>query len=107
MKFRRALLILSIFVVLAGIHLFINTQNISLKYQANDLKEKLSVIKTKNRLLGLQIAKKENLGEIEQKAKKDLGMIYPKKVNYVLVPAEQENKTQPRVSGSGSKEATP
>ncbi|MBU0672542.1 MAG: cell division protein FtsL [Candidatus Margulisbacteria bacterium] len=87
-NFRKAVFILTIFVVLAGIHLYINTQNISLKYEVTDLKTKLSELKSKNRLLGSQVAKKENLPEIEQIAKKKLNMVYPENINYVAATKE-------------------
>lgn len=98
-KFRRAVFILIIFVILAGIHLFIYTQNIDLKYKTTDLKIKLSEIKSKNRELISQVAKKENLAFIEKMAKEKLGMIYPEKINYILIPRQS--------SGKFSKEARP
>lgn len=84
MKFRRAVLILIIFVVLAGIHLYIYTQNIGLKYRVTDLKIKLSKIVSKNRSMISQAAKKENLHYIEKIAREKLNMVYPKEVNYIL-----------------------
>ena len=82
-KFRSAVSILVTFVSLAVIHLFINTQNIDLKYKVTDLKIKLSDLKNKNRSLGIQIAKKENLSLIEKYAREKLKMVYPKEMNYV------------------------
>ena len=87
-KFRRAVFILIIFVVLAGIHLFIYTQNIDLKYKITDLKIRLSGIRSKNRGLISQVAKKENLSYIEKVAIEKLDMIYPEKINYVLISRE-------------------
>lgn len=100
-KFRRAVFILVTFVTLSAIHLFINTQNINLKYKVTDLKMKLSEIKNKNRALGIQIAKKENLALIEKYAKERLKMIYPKNINYVKSPnyktdANQDSQPNPR-----------
>ncbi len=99
MKFKRAVLVLIIFVALAGIHLYIYTQNISLKYKVTDLKIKLSKIVSKNRNMISQVAKKENLKSIENYARKKLDMIYPKEVNYILSPYP--------ASGQASKEANP
>jgi cell division protein FtsB len=91
-KFRRAVLILVIFLVLAGIHLFIYTQNIDLKYEATDLKIKLSEIRSKNRNLGSKIAQKEDLNYIEKVAKQKLKMIYPAKINYILPGSAKDSK---------------
>lgn len=87
-NFRRAVLILVIFVGLAGLHLYITTQNIGLKYEVTDLNSKLSKLRSQNRLLGSQVAEKENLPLIEKIAKEKLKMIYPKKMNYILVTKE-------------------
>lgn len=99
MKFRRAVLILIIFVALAGIHLYIYTQNIGLKYKVTDLKIKLSKIVSKNRSMIIRVAKKENLHYIEKTAREKLDMVYPDEVNYILPSRSGAAKT--------SKEATP
>jgi cell division protein FtsL len=83
-KFRNAILILVTIVALAGIHLYINTQNIDLKYKVTDLKIRLAEIRSYNRQLGSQVAKNEKLSYIEKVAKEKLGMVYPKKINYIL-----------------------
>lgn len=98
-KFRKAVLVLIIFVVLAGVHLFIYTQNIDLKYKTTDLKIKLKEIRSKNRELISQVAKKENLPYIEKIAREKLDMIYPEKINYIRAPRHG--------SGRVSKEANP
>ena len=87
-NFRRAVFVLVVFVVLSGIHLYINTQNIGLKYEVTDLKIKLSKLRSANRLLGSQVARKENLPQIEKIAKEKLKMVYPAKMNYVLITKE-------------------
>jgi len=87
-KFRRAILILLLFVGLAAFHLFINTQNISLKYKLTDLKITLAELKTKNRLLAIDVARKENLKLIEQSAKENLKMSYPEKISYLVISKE-------------------
>lgn len=83
-KFRQATLILIVFVLLAGIHLYINTQNIGLKYKVTDLKIKLSEIRSKNRLIGSQVAREESLSRIEKYAREKLKMTYPEKINYIF-----------------------
>jgi hypothetical protein len=88
------MLILTILVILAGVHLAITTQNIALKYKTTELKIKLSESKGKNRVLGVQVARQENLGIIEQKASLSLGMFYPAKMNYVIpkcLPSPHQN----------------
>ncbi len=94
-KFRSAVFILVIFVILSVIHLFINTQNIGLKYKVTDLNTKLSELKNKNRALGIQIAQKENLALIEQYAKEKLKMIYPDKINYVVIQDHSSKEARP------------
>ena len=91
-RFRRAILILLIFVGLAALHLFINTQNISLKYKLTDLKLTLNELKTKNRLLAIDVARKENLNLIEKSAKEKLKMSYPDKISYLVVSKEAKAK---------------
>ncbi|MFC1637694.1 hypothetical protein ACFL1W_01600 [Candidatus Margulisiibacteriota bacterium] len=88
MKFKRAVLILVTFVALSGIHLYIYTQNINIKYRVTDLKVKLTGLRTRNRLRGLEVARKENLSHIENTAKNKLGMIYPEQINYVVASGE-------------------
>lgn len=90
MKFRQAIFILIILLFLAIIHLFIYTQNITLKFKITDLKIKFSQIRSKNRSLASEVARKENLKEIEKIAKERLGMIYPEKIIYLLPSKEGE-----------------
>ena len=94
-KFRSAVAVLAIFVSLSAIHLFINTQNIGLKYKVTDLKIKLSELKNKNRAMGIQIAKKEDLSIIEKYAKEKLKMIYPDEINYVVIPGHSSEEARP------------
>ncbi len=98
-KFRRAVFILSIFVVLAGIHLYIYTQNIGLKYRVTDLKVKLSEIVSQNRSLTGRVAEKENLDYIEKYAREKLNMVYPEGITYIVPSRSSPEK--------GSGEATP
>ncbi len=91
-KFRRAVFILTVIVALAGIHLYIYTQNIGLKYRITDLKIKLGELRSKNRKLGSQVAKKESLDYIEKTAKEKLNMIYPEEVNYILYGSEHPSR---------------
>ena len=87
-NFRRAVLLLALFVALAGLHLYITTQNIGLKYRLTDQKVKYNKLKDHNRQLALQIARQEDLGKIEQAAREKLMMVYPEKVRYILLSPE-------------------
>lgn len=82
-SFRLAVFILVVFLCLAGIHLIIFAQNVSLKYELTDLKVKLNELTSKNKELNCFVAREEDLGYIEKVAKERLGMIYPDKINYL------------------------
>lgn len=88
MNFRRAVFILVVFLLLAGIHLFVYAQNISLKYELTDLKVKLSELNSRKRQLASQVAREENLGYVEKTAKEKLKMIYPERIIYILPTRE-------------------
>jgi cell division protein FtsL len=90
MNFRRAVLILVVILFLAGIHLYVYARNIILKYEITDLKIKLSELKSQNRQLGSQVARAEDLSQIEKIAQGKLGMVYPSKITYIL-PGETPN----------------
>ncbi|MBI5400321.1 septum formation initiator family protein [Candidatus Saganbacteria bacterium] len=88
-QFRRAVLIVLVFFILAGIHLFITTQNISLKYQVTDTKMKLNEIRAKNHELNGRVAAKENLALVEKQAREKLGMAYPEKIRYIIIKRQK------------------
>ncbi|MGB9613405.1 MAG: septum formation initiator family protein [Candidatus Margulisiibacteriota bacterium] len=88
MNFRRALFVLLVFLILASIHLYLYAQNIKLKYQNTDLKIKLAEIDSQNRSLRVELARAENLAYIEKIAKEKLGMVYPEKINYIILSKE-------------------
>ena len=83
MNFKSALFMLIVILLLAGTHLFIYAQNISLKYQETDIKIRLSELHSQNRQLGSEVSKSENLAYVEKMAKEKLGMIYPEKIKYI------------------------
>ncbi|MBU0501710.1 MAG: cell division protein FtsL [bacterium] len=83
-KFRRAILILIIFVILAGIHLAINTQNIDLKYNLTDLRAKSTKLQANNRSLAIEVARLEDLHSIEKLATEKFNMLYPSEINYLI-----------------------
>jgi len=92
MNFLRAVITLFIFVVLAGIHLYVFTQNVNLNYSVTDLKIKLGELRSRNRYLGSKVAEKEDLSVIEKVAREKLGMFYPEEINYILVTPEASGK---------------
>jgi cell division protein FtsB len=97
--FRKAVAILVLFVILAGIHLFISAQNIGLKYKITDLKIKLAELNSLSRTLGSRMSQGEDLGYIEKTAKGKLGMIYPENITYIVMSAKG------RKSSSGTAES--
>ena len=97
-NFRKAVAILVLFLVLAGIHLFISAQNIGLKYKITDLKIKLAELSSLSRTLGSQMSQGEDLGYVEKTAKTKLGMIYPENITYIVMDAKG------RKSSSGTAE---
>lgn len=89
MNFKLAVTILIVFLVLMITHLFIYTQNISLKYRITDLKVKLSGLNNANRMLAIQLAGKENLARVENIAREQLGMLYPEKIIYIAAGSKE------------------
>lgn len=89
MNFKLSVTILIVFLVLMVTHLFIYTQNISLKYRITDLKVKLSGLNNANRMLAIQIAGKENLARVENIAREQLGMLYPEKIIYIAAGSKE------------------
>lgn len=88
MKFMQAISVLAAIVFLAIIHLYIYTKNITLKFEVNDLKVKLSNIRSINRQLGSLVAQKESLDRVEKIAKQKLGMTYPEEIIYLETTLE-------------------
>ena len=84
-------MILFFFVLLAVAHLFIYTQNITLKYNTENLKRKYLKLHAANRNLRAQVEKKKSLGRIESIAINKLLMIRPKTINYVRMVSEEGN----------------
>ncbi|MDD5594596.1 MAG: septum formation initiator family protein [Candidatus Margulisbacteria bacterium] len=85
--FRKAVSILVLFLTLAGTHLFIFAQNISLKYQITDLKIKLNELTSQTKALGSQASRGEDLAVVERIAKTKLDMVYPEDITYITTSA--------------------
>ncbi|MFA5113540.1 MAG: hypothetical protein WC529_04510 [Candidatus Margulisiibacteriota bacterium] len=92
MNFRLATSILAFFLLLAGIHLFVFAQNITLKYRITDIKVKVNELKAVNRQLGSQVARGENLSYVEDYATGRLGMVYPEQITYIVGTREVSPK---------------
>jgi len=85
MRILRAFAVLIIFVLLSLIHLAISTGSIKTSYEISELKQQLDAIKPENRYLNYLVAKEEALPRIEKLATTKLDMIYPEKMNYVVI----------------------
>jgi len=85
---RKILFVLFLILAMGLVHLYINTQNIALKYKVTENKVGLNDLRSQNRLLGSQVARKEDLGQIERTAQTNLNMVYPTKITYLVVSKE-------------------
>jgi len=89
MKTLRAFAILMVFVVLSAVHLTIFTGSIKLGYEIDEIKKKLTKIRSENRYLNYLVSKEEALPRIEQIAKGKLNMYYPEKVTYIITATSE------------------
>jgi cell division protein FtsL len=89
MKILRPFAILIVFVLLCAVHLSIYTGSIKTGYEIDDLRSKLDKIRSDNRYLSYIVAKEEALPRIEQIARQKLKMVYPEKINYLIVPTSE------------------
>jgi len=88
----KALIFLFVFISMTMIHLWLNSYIISAGYKSNELAKELSEIRGKNRQLMAEIASASHLGKIEARAHSQLNMVYPEKVNFIIVSAEAQKK---------------
>jgi hypothetical protein len=90
MKAEQRKILFALFVILSLglIHLYINTQNIALKFRVTENKIKVNELRSQNRLLGSQVARKEDLAQIEKIALSNLNMEFPAKVIYLAASKE-------------------
>jgi len=89
MKILRPFAILIVFVLLCTVHLSIYTNSIKTGYEIDGLRSKLEKIRSDNRYLSYIVAKEEALPRIEQIARQKLKMVYPEKINYIIVPTSE------------------
>jgi cell division protein FtsL len=89
MKILRAFAILIVFLLLSVVHLAIYTSSIKTGYEIDELKSILEKIRSENRYLNYLVAKEEALPRIEQLAKGKLNMVYPEKMNYIIISTSE------------------
>jgi len=89
MRISRALIILAVFVLLSAVHLTIYTNSMRTGYEIDALKKKLEVLRNENRYLNYLVVKEEALPRIENIAKGKLNMVYPDKINYIVVSSKE------------------
>ncbi|MBT6120061.1 hypothetical protein HOH45_01185 [bacterium] len=73
---------------------FISIQAVYVKTQSlheknREMSIQINKLKKENHLLYLSLLAKTNLQEIDKKVSKDLGMMRPKKINYILVQKDE------------------
>ena len=83
------IVLISIVIVLALTHLFIFTGSIGIKYDLARQKVEFQKIYQENRVLNYLLAKGQSLGHIEELAKSKLSMVYPEKVDYIIVSSKE------------------
>ena len=74
------------------IHLMLNSYIISSGYKTNDLAKKLNEIRSKDRDLSAYVSDEFSLDKIEKKARQSLNMVYPEKVEFIIVSGESSSK---------------
>jgi cell division protein FtsL len=92
MKILRPFAILIVFVLLSAAHLAIYTSSIKTGYEIDELRSKLEKVRIQNRYLNYLVAKEEALPRIEQIAKQKLKMVYPEKIEYIIISTEESGK---------------
>ena len=84
----KALIFLFVFLSMNMIHLLLNSNIISSGYDTNSLGKKLNELKSRNRDLSAHISGEFSLGKIEKKARQSLNMVYPEKIEFIIVSRE-------------------
>ena len=70
----------------------LNSYIISSGYKTNDLAKKLNEIRSKDRDLSAYVSDEFSLDKIEKKARQSLNMVYPEKVEFIIVSGESSSK---------------
>ena len=84
----KALIFLFVFISMNIIHLILNSFIISSGYKTNDLEKKLNEFKSRNRDLSAYISGEFSLDKMEKKARQSLNMVYPEKIEFIIVSRE-------------------
>ena len=84
----KALIFLFVFISMTMIHLVLNSFIISSGYKTNDLAKRLNELRSKNRDLSAYVSGELSLDKIEKKARQSLDMVYPEKVEFIVVSGE-------------------
>lgn len=91
MRIIRPFIFLVIFLMLALVHLAIYTGSIKTSYEIDGIKKELDQIRSDNRYLNYLVAREEALPRIEKIAKGKLNMVYPEKMNYIVISSGESN----------------
>ncbi len=86
---RRYLVLIIIILALALTHLYIFTSSIGLKYNVAKLKIEHQKLYSENRRLNYLIARGESLPKIDEIASSKLSMVYPEKINYIVIGSKE------------------
>ena len=78
--------------LLCAVHLSIYTISIKTGYEIDKLRSNLEKIRSDNRYLSYVVAKEEALPRIEQIATKKLKMVYPEKIEYIVISTGESGK---------------
>ena len=89
MNLKNSLITLGLLVILSVIHLSIQTANMNMKYEVEDLKRKLIPVNREIRELLRLEAEAKDLKKIETRALGGLNMIRPERINYVFARPRQ------------------
>ncbi len=87
-KHRQIVFLIVLAIVFSFVHLYIQNKSISLKYEYAKEKVKFQKLYDENRYYSYLASKKGALDIIEAKARKKIGMIYPKKITYIITSEE-------------------
>jgi len=83
------IILITIVLVLALVHLFIFTGSIGLNYDLVKKKVAFQKLHQENRRLNYLLARGESLDKVENLAKTKLGMIYPESINYIIISSKE------------------
>ena len=80
-------------IILALVHLYVYTKNVGINYEIEAMKETFNKLYSENHYMASEISALSRLDRIEKLAKENLKMVYPEKVNYLIVTQEVSAKS--------------